>query len=446
MQRRSASLRVALVTTVVMIVQGAAAIARTQPNPQGPVPADAGPTALLQHSGEATMSRSTTMRPQPKITFMRGGEAGWDLWITNADGSDQRQITHMKDSIANSRLSPDGTKVVFERWAYGGTSGDIWTIGIDGSGLTRLTGPGQSRNFAPNWSPDGTRIAFASDRDTPGLPRLFVMNVDGSNIVRLISDPLLMGDDPNWSPDGARIAFSGDVGAGRAGIWIVDADGSRPVNLTPDTEFAVQPDWSPDGTQLVFASWVGSRYLVFVMNADGTDRRQVPATFFDYEGPAWSPLGDQIAVAAAHSTEPMELYLMDTDGSNVVRLTDSVEANHDPSWSGIDDGDGDGIPDAFDNCSRISNPGQEDTDADTLGDACDPYPDNPGNLDACLEDVAATSTSLREGLDGLAEIRRLLALPVGRRSSTLGCDGVLCPALQAVIEDLLEPPGHTRRP
>jgi len=123
------------------------------------------------------------------------------------------------------------------------------------------------------------------------------------------------------------------------------------------------------------------------------------------------------------------------------------------------DVDGDLVGDVCDNCAELANPEQEDLDGDGLGDVCDPFPYDPDNLaacmsqlgtcpaelDSCTSDLLGSQASLEEGMAGLAEIRRLLALAPGRRSSTFTCSGLLCPGLQAVIHDLLAPPGQIKK-
>ncbi|HJV32137.1 MAG TPA: hypothetical protein VJ558_08060, partial [Bacillales bacterium] len=97
-----------------------------------------------------------------------------------------------------------------------------------------------------------SKIAFASNRT--GNSNIWVMNADGTNPTQLTNVPF---DDknPTWSPDGNQIAFASN----RAGdidlidsIWVMDNDGTNITQLTND-EDDNQPAWSPDGTQIAFA-------------------------------------------------------------------------------------------------------------------------------------------------------------------------------------------------
>ncbi len=126
--------------------------------------------------------------------------------------------------------SPDGVKIAFTStrdWKK-----DIYVMNADGSNQTNLT-----NNFlqeaSPAWSPDGTKIAFTSTRDRK--KDIYVMNADGSNQTNLTNN-FLSEASPAWSPDGTKIAFT-STGGGYNHIFIINADGSNRTRLTG------VPDW-----------------------------------------------------------------------------------------------------------------------------------------------------------------------------------------------------------
>jgi hypothetical protein len=144
----------------------------------------------------------------------------------------------------------------------------------DGSGQAQLT-DNAAFDGRPAWSPDG-RIAFVSDRGPGGI---WVMDADGTN-----GHFLAAGDYPNWSPDGGHLTFSRSQE-----IFVMDANGSDPAQLTNDAVIDTDPAWSPDGSEIV---WVRGRDL-YRMNADGTAPTQVGTREFGEEyqtAPDWQPL------------------------------------------------------------------------------------------------------------------------------------------------------------
>ncbi len=179
---------------------------------------------------------------------------------------------------------------------------EIYTVNPDGSGITRLTdSPG--RDTAPAWSPDGSRIVFESDRGSDTGVDVYVMDADGSNPTRLTETGMNLT--PSWSPDGTKIVFSSHRDDGE-GIFVMNSDGSGETLLLSDPSLYSTPVWSPQGTTIAFDSERDDsgctqgpcNYDVFVMNADGSGVvRLTDSPAFD-GFPAWSPDGTSMIFAS----------------------------------------------------------------------------------------------------------------------------------------------------
>ena len=127
------------------------------------------------------------------------------------------------------------------------------------------------------------RIVFASNRD--GNWEIYVMDTNGNNQRNLTNHPK-NDEDPSGAPDGKRIAFmsnrDGHVVKGNITdeIYVMDADGNNPQNLTNhlhnDRHPSWFPSWSPDGQQIVFTS-IGEDWSeqIYVMDADGKNQQRL---------------------------------------------------------------------------------------------------------------------------------------------------------------------------
>jgi Tol biopolymer transport system component len=232
--------------------------------------------------------------------------------------------------------------------------GDIWSMGAEGSDRERLTDH-PAEDFDPTWSPDGTRIAFRSHRD--GNEEVYVMSADGSGERNLSRSPT-SDYSPAWSPDGATIAFASDRDGDPNEIYVMDADGTHQTRLTDNPGIDEYPTWSPDGRRIAFGCTMGDvnangigDFEICVVNADGTDLRRLTDTPGENTQPDWSPGGEWIAFESNRLGWPSlpsvtpagydpgtfgdeDVWVMRPDGSGQRNLTQNpLHDESFPSWS-----------------------------------------------------------------------------------------------------------------
>jgi len=160
-----------------------------------------------------------------------------NIWLVpNGEWSNGRQLTSSKSNgIGATALLSDG-RIIYESRA-GGNS-DLWIMDADGRNQKQLTDDAYNERFALA-TPDGHHIVFLSAR--PGS-QLWRMDIDGSNAKRLTDSGALS---PTMSPDGKWVAYT-TFGPGGFSIWKVSIDGGEPVQIT--SKYSLSPAISPDGT------------------------------------------------------------------------------------------------------------------------------------------------------------------------------------------------------
>ncbi len=183
------------------------------------------------------------------------------IWVVPAGGGAAAALTDPMGDARQPTWSPDGSRIAFQ--AYWDGNYHIWSVGADGTGLRQHT-RGRFDHREPHWSPDGARIAFSSDRS--GSYDLWVTEFDGGDPERRTDWP---GNEygPAFSPDGARIAFAAD--GDRAGIWILDGDGTPRKVAERDGAQLNAPSWSADGETISFNAVGAGRSRLHAVRAEG---------------------------------------------------------------------------------------------------------------------------------------------------------------------------------
>lgn len=223
-----------------------------------------------------------------------GDEDRRALWVIDTITGNATRITARENSAEGDSVSPDGQWIVFHMALSGSLQSDLYKIRLDGTGLTRLTSTDDASECDPCWSPDGSEISFTCY--SAGVPR-FVLTVmgEGGGYRRTVYDPVDAVSttafppgayDPSWSPDGQWICFEEPVSFGGenggAGVWHIfkiHPDGSGLTDLSlaggHDGWSEYLPSFSADGSSVVFSVRAGpadaskTEVDVYVMDSDG---------------------------------------------------------------------------------------------------------------------------------------------------------------------------------
>lgn len=311
---------------------------------------DQGDVVLLDVRGEAPVNltpggqnpwdddRSPAWFPDSsRLAFVSHRDANntQEIYVMAADGTGARRLTTDSGNglifNVDPAWSPDGSGIAWRK-VVDNSNDEIAVMNPDGSGQRRLTADG-GRKTAPQWSSDSTRLLYA--RQGTGI---HVVDV-GSGGTRPLTPQGAADILPRWSPDGGRIAFTGNDT-----IWVMNADGSGRRQVSGTRGLGVR--WSPDGTKLAFTGTrvfpeFGSRYGpavradVFVANVDGTGERRLTGPLdggflgaADGSVPTWWPGGSRLFFLRAGPAT----YVMNADGSCETRFAPALTRLFEPAW------------------------------------------------------------------------------------------------------------------
>jgi Tol biopolymer transport system component len=256
------------------------------------------------------------------VAFISNREENREIYLMNADGSEQTRVTNDGAFKFGLSWSPDGNRLAFCSSLHGGFEIYIMdVIDITSASFSppiRITN-NSAMEMSPTWSPNGLKIAYDS-----GMSGIAIMDIDGSNISFLNTSPI-NGSQPAWSPNGDRIAFSS-----MQGIYTIDIDGTDLHQVT--STYSLVPSWSPNANKIAYVG-VNESEDIYIINTDGTENICITTSPENDFVPSWSPDGGRIVYEGSINVND-EICVIDINGENYQRLT-NVGSNTGPCWRPI---------------------------------------------------------------------------------------------------------------
>lgn len=291
-------------------------------------PADAVPAS-------STSSSTASERPEGHIAFSFWNDApnrctyeiniiDVSACLDSAEACQSNRRIFALNNASEPALSPDGRLLAFRGWGtipekhndetqdhpYYGCAApqaerQIGFTTVDGTDYSRVTKFWEDSH--PDWSPNGERILFDTRREDDGRSRIIAANATHNFEEEL----RIEGQHPAWAPDNERFVYRGcDLTGNRCGLWLAEAFpvqawdlGLNIIGPLLEEAEAAHPDWSPAAEQIVYQSPVAGSWDLYLIDADGSNKRQLTSEAGAEGLPAWSPDGRWIG------------YLANTDGN-----------------------------------------------------------------------------------------------------------------------------------
>lgn len=414
--------------------------------------------ALLRHkAGLAPASIPAQVRSQnavssQEIVFASTFDGSLDLWLINADGTGRVNISKAHHDPTGSvteqhpRWSLDGTRIAFLSDKTG--KDKIWIMDADGQNDFELT----SSDFLeinPFWSPDGLKLFFGRNTvaTAPGSGcghcphwEIFVYDLtDGSETQLTVNASRDVT--PTVSPDGNTVAFaraeSPNDCCNPTNLWTMSPDGSNQQQLVPASGggflYEFPSAWTSNSNEILAAKQFGSSslnaYEVVLVSLDGTLDRITNNNVYDYPL-AFSPDEEQILFYSTESG-PFELWIMNTDGANRVQLTNENPLPQGADWRAS-------------NTPPVANAGDDQTIECTASTGTSVTLNGTGSSDPDDDPLTFTWTGpFPEGGGTVTGPTPIVTLPLGVHTITLTVDdgnsGTDTDAVEITIEDTTPP-------
>ena len=255
-----------------------------------------------------------------KLAYISNATGAKELYLSDIDGYNTRQLTHDGTISASPALNHDASKLAYTSYKSG--YADIYLIDLGTGSRTRIAFfPGI--NSGPSFSPDGSAIAMTLSKD--GNPEIYTMQLDGGALTR-ITRTRGSETSPSWSPTGDRLVYSSDD-RGSPQLFISSSNTvSEMDHLVTGNAYCTKPDWSPDGKWIAFTTRLSGQFQIGVF--DVASRTGQLVTTSGGQDPAWTRDSRHLVYS-----NNGHLYLLDTVSHQSLPLDTGVSGSGEPTVS-----------------------------------------------------------------------------------------------------------------
>ncbi len=259
-----------------------------------------------------------------KLLFISNNSGNKEVYLSDYDGDNTRQITRNGSINLSPQWSPDGKKILYTSYKMGCPC--LYMLDLR-SGRDQAVSDKEGLNIGGRFSPSGDTIALTMSGKRS--PEIYLLELDSKKYKRLTNN-YSIDVSASWSPDGEQLVYVSDI-SGNPHIFMLNLETSRRKRLTYSGNYNSSPAWSPDGKMIAFARANSGSFDIWAINSDGIGGAKL-TTRGNNKAPSWSP-DSRFIVFSSTKNGASSLYIIRADGTGLKKIETGVSNETTPTWS-----------------------------------------------------------------------------------------------------------------
>ena len=255
-----------------------------------------------------------------KIAFVANATGKKEIYTSDYDGANVRQLTRDGGISVSPSLSPNGRELLYTGYQSG--YADIYKIDL-GSGARNRIVKSPGTNSGASFSPSGGSFAATLSKD--GNPELYIIGSGGGGARRLTNSKTSESS-PSFSPDGDELVYSSDAG-GQPQLYRISTSGGSGSPLGTGYGYCTEPSWSPDGKKIAFNVRNNGNFAVAIYSI-GSGSTKIVTSGGDAEDPVWARDSRHVFFA-----QDRAVYLLDVQTGKQVKVVTGLGKISEPTAS-----------------------------------------------------------------------------------------------------------------